>query len=464
MESTNMSQSVFHAKPEEMDTAEKRGKYIVSIIGCGQIGVLHACLFAEAGFKVICVDANQTVVNSLAKGKAPFLGYEAESNLKTYVKTGRLNATNEINDAVSQSDIIAIAVPVKIDQKKKADYSEIENACKRVGSSLRRGSLVIVISTGGFDFTEGVVKEILENNSGLKVGADFGLAYSPIRASDAQSLEFLANHERIVAAPEKNSLDSASTILETIAKKNVRKVENVKSAELAILLGTVQRDVNVALTNEFALFCEKAGVDYLEANKLFNDGAYGTALLPTLTEDNTREEAYLLLEDAENLNMKLRVPKIAREINEAMIRHVVNLSQNALRDCGKTLRRARIALLGIAQTTNMKSHPKTAAKELVTMLNAKGAKVSVHDPYFSDKELTEVPCPFKRNLTEILEGADCAIILTGHDQFKRLNLKKSKVIMKMPAAIVDLEGITEPEKVEKEGFIYRGLGRGVWKK
>jgi nucleotide sugar dehydrogenase len=458
-----MSQSVFHAKPEEMDTAEKRGKYTVSIIGCGQIGVLHVCLFAEAGFKVICIDANQTVVSFIAKGKAPFLGYEAEYKLKMYRRTGRLSATNEISDAVSQSDIIVIAIPTKINQKKKADYSNIENACKQVGSNLRRNSLVIITSTTGFGFTEGVIKEILENNSGLKVGVDFGLAYSPIRASDAQSLELLANHKRMVAALEKNSLDSASIVLDTIGKENVRRVENVKSAELATLFEKIRRDVNVALTNEFALFCEKAGMDYLETSRLFNDGTYGTTLSPTLTED-TKEEAYLLLEDAENLNVKLQVPKIAREINEAMIRHVVNLSQNALRDCGKTLRRAKIALLGIAQTTNMKSPPKTAAKELVTMLNAKGAKVSLHDPYFSDKELTGIPCPFKRNLTEVLEGADCAIILTGHDQFKRLNLKKLKVIMKMPAGIVDLEGIIEPEEVEKEDFIYRGLGRGVWKK
>ncbi len=456
-----MSSLILYTKPEEMDTAEKRGKYTVSIIGCGQIGVLHACLFAEAGFKVICVDADQTVVSFLAKGKAPFLGNEVESKLKTYVKTGRLNATNDIRDAVSQSDIIIMTIPVKIDQKKKADYSNIENACKRVGSSLRRGSLVIVMSAAGFGFTEGVIKEILENNSGLKVGVDFGLAYSPIRVLDAQSLELLANHERIVAAPEKNSLNSASIILETIVKKNVKRLVNIKSAELATLFEAVQKDVNVALANEFALFCEKAGADYLETCKLLN---YGAVLLPMLAEDNIREETYLLLEDADNLNVKLRVPTIAREINEAMIRHAVSLSQNALRDCGKTLRRARIALLGIAQTTNMESSPKTAAKELAAMLEAKGAKVSLHDPYFSDKELTEISRLFKKNLTEVLEGADCIIILTGHDQFKRLNLKKLKVIMRTPAAIVDLEGIMEPEKVEKEGFIYRGLGRGVWKK
>jgi UDP-N-acetyl-D-mannosaminuronic acid dehydrogenase len=457
-----MAQSILHVKPEDVDTAEKREKYTVSIIDCGQTGVLHACLFADAGFKVICVDADQAIVNLLAKGKTSFLRHEIEPKLKTHVKTGHLSATSDIKNAVSQSDVIAIMVPVKIDEKKKVNYSGIENACKCVGSSLRRGSLVILMSPVGFGFIEGVVKEILENTSGFKVG-DFGLAYSPIPLANTQSLESLTNYERIIAAPEKSSLNSASIILEKITKKTVKKLANVKSAELATLFEITQRDVNVALANEFALFCEKAGIDYLEIYEFLNNGTHDVFFLPTLAE-SIRKEAHLLLEDAENLNMKFRIPTIAREINEEMIKHAVNLTKDALRECEKTLRRAKIALLGITQTPNMKSSPKTAAKELAAALEAKGAKISLHDPYFSENELTDMPYPFKKNLLEAVEGADCVIMLTEHDQFKHLDIKKLKVIMKKPAAIVDLEGIMESDKIEKEGFIYRGLGRGVWKK
>jgi nucleotide sugar dehydrogenase len=272
------------------------------------------------------------------------------------------------------------------------------------------------------------------------------------------------NCERVVAAPEKNSLNSASLILEKISKKNVKKIGNIKTAELATLFKAVQKDVKVALANEFAFLCEKAGVDYLEIHKLLNDNAYDAFSLPMIAEESTRKEAYLLIEDADNLNTKLRILAIARKINEEMIKHTVSLIQSALRDCEKTLRRARITLLGIARTANMKSSPKTSARKLAEMLEAKGAKVSIHDPYFSNNELTEIPYPFKKNLTDAVEGANCLIILTGHDQFKQLNLKKIKAMMKMPAAIIDLEGVIEPDKVEKEGFVYRGLGRGVWKK
>lgn len=459
-----MSSSILYIKPEEIDTIEKRGKYTVSVVGCGQIGVLYACLFAEAGFKVKCADADQTILNNILRGKMPLLKREIELKLKNYVKTGLLNAMTDAKTAVSQSDVITITVPVEIDEKKKANYSNLENTCRRVGSGLRRGSLVVVMSSVGVGVTQGLVKEVLENTSGFKVGADFGLAYSPIRLLNGQTLETLANQERIVAATDINSLNAASTILGTFTKGCLRKTECVKTAEAVTLFEAVQQDVNVALANELALFCEKVGVDYLEAHKLAKIGAYPVLSLPTLVDGNIREDSYLLLEDSENLNLKLRVPAIAREINEEIVKHAVNLTKDALRNCGKTLRRARISLLGILQIPNMKSSPKKMVEELAKMLEARGAKVSVYDPYFSSDEMGETQYHLKKNLSEALEGVDCILILTGHDQFKRLNLKKLKALMKMPAAIVDLEGIVEPDKVEKEGFTYRGLGRGVWTK
>jgi UDP-N-acetyl-D-mannosaminuronate dehydrogenase len=97
-------------------------------------------------------------------------------------------------------------------------------------------------------------------------------------------------------------------------------------------------------------------------------------------------------------------------------------------------------------------------------LEAKGAKINLYDPLFSKNEAADLPRVPKRNVNEAAEGSDCIVLLTGHDQFKRLNLKNLRAMMRTPAAIVDLAGILEPQKVEKEGFIYRGLGRGTEKK
>jgi nucleotide sugar dehydrogenase len=459
-----MSTWILNIRPEEIDSVEKRGKYKVSIIGCGLNGILHACLFAGAGFEVICVDSNRAIVNHIAKGRTPFLKREIQHSLKKHVKNKCLEATNDVKAAAAKSDVIVIATQAKIDKKKRVSYSNIEKACKLVGSSLQRGALVIVISGVGPATTEGLIKRTLEDSSGYKIGVDLGLAYNPVRVSPEQRLEKLMDCKRIVAATDKNSLDAASIVLGTIAKNGVTGTRDVKTAEALRLFESVQHYANIALANEFALFCEKSGIDYLKAQKLAETSAYGTLVSPTLTCSNMHEEPYLLFEEAENLNVKLRIPAILKEIDEESSKHTVSLIREALRSCGKTLRRAKISLLGISQTPNTKDTPKISVKKLVKILDTKGAKVSLYDPYFSSKELADFGYSFKKNLTETMERTDCIAILTGHNRFKRLNLKKLKIMAKMPAAIVDLEGVIDSEKAESEGFIYRGLGRGVWTK
>jgi UDP-N-acetyl-D-mannosaminuronate dehydrogenase len=135
-----------------------------------------------------------------------------------------------------------------------------------------------------------------------------------------------------------------------------------------------------------------------------------------------------------------------------------------MKECQKTLRRARITLLGISRTKNERNSPKGTVQELAEMLEARGVKTSLYDPYVTEADLVEKSQHFAKNLTEAIEGVDVIVITTGHDQFKRLNLKKLKAMMKAPAAIIDLENIFNPEEVEREGFIYRGLGRGVRQK
>jgi nucleotide sugar dehydrogenase len=459
-----MSTSILYIKPEEIDSVEKRRKYRVSIIGCGRNGVLHACLFAEAGFKIICVDADRALVNHLTRGKSPFLKYKVEPLLKKHVKNGCIKATNDVKAAVAQSHVILITTQAKIDRKKKVNYSDVEKVCKQVGSSLRRGLLVIVMSAVGPATADTLIRETLENTSGFKVGVDFGLAYSPVRILDQQNSEKLVDCKRIVAATDKDSLNAASIVLRTITKEEVVRTDDVKTAEALVLFEAVQHSTNVALANEFACFCEKAGIDYLKAKELAEKSAHGTLVSPTLACRNLREGLYLLLEEAENLNVKLRIPAIAREINKEILKHAVSLIRETLRGCGKTLRRAKISLLGISQTPNMKDSPKVSAVKLAKILETKGAKVSLYDPYLSVKDLADLSHRVKRKFTDAMEGVDCMVILTGHDRFKRLNLKKLKIMAKMPAAIVDLEGVVDPEKVEREGFIYRGLGRGVWTK
>ncbi len=448
--------SALHLKPEEISTKEKREKYTVCVVGCEGKGVLYATAFAEAGFKVSCTDVDQTMVRSLSKGKMMVSSREVETAMKKFVRRGRLDVTIELQRAVSQSDIVVMTLTAKIDRKKQPDYSEVESACKQVGKALSRGALFIYGGVAGLGFTETVVKETLENTSGLIAGRDFGLVYCPIKFFAQQSLASFVGQELKVAGLDGNSLDAAAQVLSVVTGRDVKQISDFKVAEASLLFSIAKRDTSLALANELAVFCENAGIDYFETLKLIDIDK--TVFSPAVEiEEVGNSEADLLLENAESLNAKLRLPVLARKINEDIVRHAVNLTKDALRSCGRTLRRARIAVFGTAKA-------KSATVMFVRMLERRGAKVSLYDSLLSKKDFSDIARELKRSMKEAVEGADCIVVLTDQDQFKRLNLKRLIAVMRKPAALVDLTGIFEPENAVRKGFIYRGLGRGVGKK
>jgi len=446
-----------------IETPEKRGKYVINVIGCGRMGLPTACLFAEAGFRVVGVDANPRVVNLIKKGGTPFVEPGLKTLIKKHVKEGRLTATSDIREAASVSDIIVFVLPTPIDQNKKPVYSNVEKTCKQVGMGMRSGSLIIFESTVGPGTTDTLVKEALENASGLKAGTDFGLAYSPIHATSGRALKDIATYPRVVGAVDERSLKVACLILGTVTKGEIIEVRNMKTAEAVKLFENVHRDVNLALANEFTRFCEKAGIDFIEARKAANTHPPCHLPFPGIVSGHIPKDPYLLLDEAENVNAKLRMTTLARKINDEMLGHTLNLIKEALRKCGKTIRRATILVFGVSYRPNVKEARGSLTRELVGMLRKKDVKVLVYDPYFSHKELMELGYPAQRTLTQTVKGADCLVIAVGHDKFKRLNLKRIKFLVKKHAAIVDMGHVINPAKAEELGFVYRGAGRGVWK-
>lgn len=459
-----MSSPMMLVKPEEIDTPEKREKYTVTIIGCEQTGLFQALLFADAGFKVICADTDPAKISSILKRRLTGFEDNVENRIRTYLKRNRLKTTTEVKKSVAQSDIIALNIPARIDSKKRPDYSEIKNTCKIIGSNLRAGTAIFCMSIAGIGVTEEIVKETLENASGYKAGIHFALFYAPIPPSYSLTYEAFKECKRVAAASDKRTLCTAVAILESVTRKNVITTENTRTAEAAILFDIARENSEAATTNELAWLCEKLGVDCREAQRLMTHNS--DYLLHSLGEVNRciGEEAYILLGNSEDLDVKLRLQAVAGEVNEGMAKHVANLAKDALRNCGKSLKRARVVLLGISQTLNTRGAVAGVAKEIARIFAARGAKLTLYDPYLSEKELAEFQNKPRKTLSENLEDADCIVLLVAHEQFKKLNLKRLKHLMKMPAAIVDLTGTFEPGKVEKEGFTYRGLGRGVWTK
>jgi UDP-N-acetyl-D-mannosaminuronic acid dehydrogenase len=437
-------------KPEDFDSPQKRAQFTVCIVGCGVSGVRFGLAFADSGFKVICEDADQSVVKSVSKALVPLFNRQLEAKLKGCIRKEQLNATSDVKAAVSASNVIIITLNPKLN-KKAAQNEEIKTACKQIGGALSRGSLVVYAGVGGLGFVEGLVKETLENTTGLTAGEGFGLAYH----------SKLAGEETVIAADDKFSLNAASAIFQCINTKPVKKVPDVRLAEAATLFSAVQQDVNLALANELAMLCEKAQIDYIETLKLIGNACSEASLTPSISEKPSKNEAVLLLDNAENLNVKLRLPTLARQVNEEMAKHAFGLAQDALRVGGGTLRRAKVALLDSGEsetTTNM----------LIELFKTKGAKVTRFNPqvalsYNGTQKESGEDAFMKKTLNEAVEGTDCVVILSGRE-LGRLNLKKMRALMKTQAALVDLAGVVEPQKAEAEGFIYRGLGRGLTKK
>jgi len=447
---------------DDIDIPEKRRAYTVSVVGCGRIGLPQACLFAEAGFKVIGVASDQRVVDLLKRGRASFAEPELDTLVKRNVKNGCLTATSDAREAALKSDVVVFAVPTPIDQKKKPNFSRLEKACKDVGMGLRSGSLVIFTNALGPGVIETLVKETLESASGLKAGVDFGLASSPISAAPGRMLKDIASHARVLGAVSEQSLKAACLFLSTIAKGEIIKVRDIKTAQAVKLFENVYRDVNIALVNEFAHFCEKAGIDFVEARKTVNTQPQCHLSTSNIVGGHISRDSYLLLDEADAVNVKLRMLTLARKVNDEMLSRTLHLVRDALKSCGKPMRRVRISVFGVSRYPNIKEPRGSFVKKLVNMLSKKGALVKVYDPFFSQKELIEMGYSAERTLTQTVEGADCLVITIGHDRFRRLNLRKIKFLVKKPAAIVDMEHVVAPQRAEKEGFVYRGLGRGIW--
>lgn len=446
-----------HVTPEEVNTIDKRGSFTVSILGCCREGVFYSILFAEAGYRVIIADADQSTIGRLSKGKLSFTNIELDQKLKNLVKEGRITGTSDSKKAIMQSEIVIVTDTPKVDLRKNIDYKEVENDFKQIGTALHKGILILFVGIAGLGFIEGIAKERIENASGLKVGIDFGLAYSPPGHQEIYTAKAIDDLELQVAALEPVSLKAASTILGTISKKGVTEAKNIKAMELSVLFGAVHRDISVALSNELAMLCEDLQQNYFETLKLLNKPNHNFYSTPTIFGDNDKIPTYLLLEAAENLNRKMHLPAVARQINEEMVRHAVNLTKEALRSCGKTLRRARIALLGVPT-------PRSTAHKLVRALEAKGAKINIYDPALSENARAELIANYKKTLNEAVEGTDCIIILSDIEQIKRLNFKKLHAEMKNPSALLDLVGTIEQDKVEKEDYVFRCIGKGFNKK
>ncbi|KON34408.1 MAG: hypothetical protein AC479_00710 [miscellaneous Crenarchaeota group-6 archaeon AD8-1] len=437
-------------EPSEIEEKEKREKFTISIIGCRKAGIQFAVAFADAGFRVICNDDDQNLLQLLIKGKTPYFTREIESKIKSNIKRGRIRTESDIKTAVSQSQIVILTTFIKINIRNKLNFSKIERNCKKIGKVLNRGMLIIYANISGIGYIEKTIKSILEDTSGFRASEDFGLVYCPIQLND-KNPNIFTEKDLMIAGTDKESLNAAEIVLKTIMKKEIKKITDFKILEAAILFAIANNDLKLAFANEMAIFSEKLGLDYFEIIKIIEEK--NTFFSQNIgIEEGEKSKFYMLLESADNNAANAKLCILARKINEGLGRYLIKLTQQSLRTCGKTLRRTKISIIGSFQ-------PRSTVSELIKLIEKKGAKINFYDPFLPKIYLQDYQKLFKRTFNEAVEGVDCLIILHHHPKIKRINFKKLSARMKMPAAIIDFSGILEPKKAEKAGFIFSGLGR-----
>ncbi len=453
--------NIMKMSSEEIESAITKGKLVISVYGLGWMGLPTACLYAEKGARVIGVDIDSRVIERINRGESPI----AEPNLRIIIKNTinkSFRVTSDVKESASISDIMIIIVPTIIDEKKKPDYSALEKVAREIGLKMNKSCIIIVESTVGPGITDAMVKDSLESSSGFEAGTDFGLAYSPIRAMAGRALHDIRIYPRIVGGINRKSVEVASIILKAIGSGEIIKVKNIISAETTKLFENIYRDVNIALANELSIFCEKARIDFKEIKKAANTQPYCHLHEPGIGVGGhcIPYNPYFLIDRAEEIGFEPKLIKYARKINDSMPNHIVKMIKKALQSCRKSLKRSKIAILGISYRANVKEIKNSPAYKIINMLLVKGAKVLVYDPYFRAEEMKKARIPFTESLEKSIDGADCVVFTVSHDIFKSLKPRNIVRVLRKPACIIDGCRIFNPEEVKRKDIIYYGVGLG----
>ena len=445
----------------------------IVVIGMGYVGIPAATLFADVGgFNVVGIQRRSKrsgwKIDWLNNGKNPIGGEEPGLSelIETVVKKGSFRVTDDFSEC-SDAEAILIDVQTPTDEDGIPHYESLKEVSMQVGRYMKRDALVVIESTVAPGTTENVVRPILEQESKLKAGKDFSLAFSYERVMVGRLLHNIINYPRIVGGLNADSTKRAIDLYKNIVNAQLLPTD-ILTAEVAKVVENTYRDVNIAFANEMALMCESLGVDVFRVRELVN----------TLPNDPSNPSANpirnmhfpgagvgghclpkdpWLLKYGVDAYGKFKVdPHIiikSRELNLWMPTHMVSLVEEGLTEAGQKLEGAKIAILGVAFMENSDDARNTPSQPLYELLTKKGAKPVLHDPYVRDFDL-----PFTTDLNEAIEGADAVVIVTRHNEY--LNLDLSLVIHKMRTPVlVDGRDVYKKEECEKLGFIYRGVGK-----
>lgn len=447
--------------PEEVVALLKKQELTIAILGLGRIGLPTAAVFAESGARVTGIDIDPEIIQLTNAGRSRLTDEPGlDQVVRRNVVEGRLKATRDVDGVLRSSDFVIICVPTPVDLTKAPDYSAITTVSHSVGKYLSKRSIVIVESTVGPGVVEDIVGRIIEQESGMKAGVGFGLASCPERSDPGSIMKNMHSVPRIVGPSDAHCGDLVEALYREGLGVGVIRVSSPKTANAVKLTENLFRDVNIALANEFALLYEKFGIDTVEvinacATKYnfmphFPGAGVGGPCLPA-------NSYYLVSEGLKVGNIPYLI-RLAREINDRMPDHIVELMSDALNEIGKTVKGSKIAVLGIAYKPGVRDIQNSPVARVITRILQMGAHVEVYDPMFAGEQAMGLA--IHKSVEEAVSGADCIVVGTAHDEIKCLDLNVLSKLTGGGTSIVDGRSVFDPAKARRAGFAFRGVGRG----
>lgn len=428
----------------------------ITVVALGKIGLPLAVQFARKGHTVFGADVNESTVSQVSAGIEPFPG---EDHLAEYLKevigSGQLTATTDTTSAVSQSDAVVVVVPLFVDDAGVPDFGWMDAATEAIGKGLKPGTLVSYETTLPVGTTRTRFAPALEKVSGLKVGEDFHLVFSPERVFTGRVFADLRKYPKLVggidAASGARGVKFYEEVLDFDARPDLAQPNGVwdlgssEASELAKLAETTYRDVNIALANQFALFSESHGIDVQKVIDASNSQPFSHIHRPGIAVGGhcipIYPRFYLWNDPAAT------VVSAARSANAAMPAHVVN----TLAKIHGNLRGQRVVVLGASYRGGVKETAFSGVFPTVLALEQAGAVVSVHDPMYSDDELKR----YGFESYHFGEEIDAAIVQADHKEYRLL----AKQDLPGVKTILDGRGVTAEENWQ--GVRYHVVGRAL---
>jgi len=425
---------------------EKKAK--ICIIGLGYVGLPLAVEFAKKGFFVYGIDCNQDKIKLLKRGKSYIQDIEG-FQIRQILKKKKFSCSSDYS-SVSNADALIICVPTPLRKTREPDISFIIDVCKKIKKKIRKGQLIILESTTYPGTTDELLIEWFSQKK-FKVGKDFFLAFSPERVDPGNKIYTTANISKVVGGITKNCTFLAKLLYSQVVN-SVISVSNAKVAEMAKLLENTFRAVNIGLINEIALMCDKLKINIWEVIDAAKTKPFGFMAFypgPGLGGHCLPVDPHYLTWKARLYGFEPRLIDVASQINSNMPSYIVNKIIDLVNQKSKrSIKRAKILILGVAYKKNVCDIRESPALEIISLLKARKAVVSYHDPYVAQLKFGAGIMKSVSLSKALLSRMHCVVIVTNHD---KINYKS---ILKNSSLIFDTRNVFKNKKNSKIAYFH----------